>query len=366
VTSVLHVIGNLETGGAETQLAMYLRHTRIADQAVLALEPGHSRAVGIPDDVSVDVAMSPRGPNPRTVSALVERFSALPSDAVVCCWDFRPFVLGAAAARLSRRRTVANVRNMGYFYGSVHRAAEWVSLRLADVVVTNSLASARRIAMVARHAECVRIPNGVESCRASDGQETRAAVRSRLGLTDSDVVFVNVGRFDPIKGQAILAEAFGACAASFSGAHLLIVGRGVTGAAAQLRTGPAAARVHLVEDSHDVSAYLLAADVYALPSLSEGMPNALMEGLACGLPAVATDVPGVEDLVEAGVPLRVVSAGDVEGLADEMRRMLEDRGSLRAIGRASANVLASEFSVEAMSAAYDRLFSDMGADVGLR
>lgn len=355
MTSVAHVINSLETGGAEMQLAMYLRHTRIVGQQILRLEPGRSDAVRVPEGTATELVVPSRSSDLSTVYRLARVIRRLEPSAVVCCWDFRPFVLGAAAGRLSGRRTVANVRNVGIFYTPVHRAAERVALRLAKIVVTNSLASQRRIRSVTHHAECLRIPNGIE-LHESDRSEVRSRVRGDLGCTGEDLVFVSVGGLDPVKGQEILLDAFSSCS-PLDRMTLVLVGRGVSTLDCRVAALGLESRVRLVEDTDRVHEYLLAADVYVMASLSEGMSNALMEALASGLPAIVTDVAGVEDLLEAGAALRVVPSGQRDALAAEMRATRCNPLPLVKSGAECARAIRETFSAARMAAAYDSLFA---------
>ncbi len=352
MTGVVHVINSLRTGGAETQLAMYLRNSSIRGQRIVTLEPGRTASVRIPGDVDVDVIVPRLSSDVVTLSRLTSALRATARDSVVCCWDFRPFVLGSAAGKLARRRTVANVRNMGFFYNAKHRLAERVAFRLVDVVVTNSLASERRIAAVSPRARTRRVPNGVEACTPTAAEPGAAPVAPSSRLT-----LVCVGRLDPIKGQTVLLDAFERCA-DLSDLELVFVGRGVSG----LRDdgpSPALRRVRFIEDTDNVLLHLCESDLYVMPSLSEGMPNALMEALACGLPAIATDVPGVEDLLAAGAPIRVVPPGDAAALEAALRAADADRASLAAEGRRAADAMTASFSPETMAAAYDDLFAGL-------
>jgi len=81
-----------------------------------------------------------------------------------------------------------------------------------------------------------------------------------------------------------------------------------------LRDGIAPARIHWISNFVDFNT-LSRAHIFVLPSLQEGMSNALLEAMACGLPPVATRIGGVEDIVTDGVNGILVKPGDASGLA---------------------------------------------------
>jgi glycosyltransferase involved in cell wall biosynthesis len=77
------------------------------------------------------------------------------------------------------------------------------------------------------------------------------------------------------------------------------------------------------------------ADVFVLPSRYEGMPNVILEAMACGLPILATRTAGNEELVEPGRNGRLFAIGDADGLAAALEEALDPNGPGTAWGRAS-------------------------------
>lgn len=171
----------------------------------------------------------------------------------------------------------------------------------------------------------------------SPGGERRAAARSALGVDDGAFVVLTVGRQDPVKGQAVLAEAFGRAAASIPGAVLLIAGR----------EGPASADLHRVIDAagdgvdirvlghrDDVPELLAAADLFAFPSFSEGIPGSVIEAMAMGVPVVGSDAPSVTDVLGGGRYGVVVPKGDVAALEGALAELAADADRRRALADA--------------------------------
>jgi glycosyltransferase involved in cell wall biosynthesis len=140
----------------------------------------------------------------------------------------------------------------------------------------------------------VWIPNGVDIERFQPvSQEQKQQLRQSLGLP-SGFLAVFTGRLDPEKNIASLAAVWPSVQQSIPNAHLLVIG---TGSQEKQIQDLACDHVHLLGKMADVVPYLQAADVFILPSSTEGLSNALLEALACGLPSIATAVGGNPELV---------------------------------------------------------------------
>ncbi len=155
------------------------------------------------------------------------------------------------------------------------------------------------------------LPNGVDTARFSPStNEEQRRHRDRLGIRFQHVI-LHVGRHVPLKGGDVLIRAFAQARGSLPiDTGLVFLGDGEQTAAwkrlaGELGIGGAVlfAPIH-DEPEH----YYQAADAFALPSLQEGMPNALLEAMACGLPCVASDTGGIRDVLSEQFPTQLVAA----------------------------------------------------------
>lgn len=162
------------------------------------------------------------------------------------------------------------------------------------------------------------------------------------------VVFV--GRLVPVKGLPVLLDAWREVAARFAGARLAIAGDGVERAALveQARALGIAERVDFLGEVADVPAVLADAAVYVQPSHQEGMPNAVLEAMASGLPIVATRVSGNEDLVNDGANGLLVPPGDARALAEALGVLMSDRERARRMGEHSRAIVEARYAVPAV------------------
>lgn len=197
------------------------------------------------------------------------------------------------------------------------------------------------------------IPVGVNLERFH--RDDRAARRQALGIADQ-FVFVFVGRVAPVKRVPQLVESFLALESQGApDARLLIIGDGEEMPAlrtlvARHRLGH---RVILAGEQADVRPYLAAADAFVLNSSSEGMPRALIEAMATGLPGLCPAVGRIPELIAGRGWL--AEPGNGASLEQLMRRVLEDPKGVEEAGRRSQGFVREQFDAQAIAARYRHL-----------
>ncbi|MRS11508.1 MAG: glycosyltransferase [Actinobacteria bacterium] len=356
---VAHVIGNLATGGAETQLATYLAASSIRNQCVMTLSGESSDSVKLPEDTEVRMLFEKQASDIRTslrLSAQTKGFD------VVCAWAFRAYVLSAGAVRPRRPPAlVANVRSMDYFYRTHHRVAEHVAFLRANAIVANTRESADRIgrARVLRPKLHV-LPNGVRLYSEAEMAFLRAQARKQAPSPPDGLRVLCVGREDPVKGHRQLLEAFALHRRTGGTAdRLTLVGRGVPILEQDVQRLGLSGCCELLEDCPDTRSLVVGSDIFVLPSLSEGMPNALLEAMALGVPCIATAVGGAVDLACRERCLELVPPSDVVELARAMGRLIRSVDERTELGAAGRVVVSREHSIGAMAQGYDELFGEL-------
>jgi teichuronic acid biosynthesis glycosyltransferase TuaC len=167
--------------------------------------------------------------------------------------------------------------------------------------------------------------------------ENKARVRGQLGWANESIVGVYVGGLVEVKGMKELAAAAEPLLNKYERFQLVCVGDGlardrlVTLASRVGREGAVVLPGRVVPE--DVPSFLQAADFLVLPSYSEGMPQAALEAMNCGLPVVATRVGGVPEAVIDGQTGLLVEAQNVAQLRDAMERMIADEAFRFAAGQ---------------------------------
>jgi glycosyltransferase involved in cell wall biosynthesis len=146
---------------------------------------------------------------------------------------------------------------------------------------------------------------------------------------------LGVARHEHKKGLDVLIRAMPAVLGQTPSARFVIAGREgtTTGLLTRLvRELGIEAKVLLLGHRADVPDLLCAADIFVLPSRSEGSPGALLEAMALGVPIVATDIPPVWELVGRNHLVRLLDPGDHEGMAEAISALLADPSASREMG----------------------------------
>jgi glycosyltransferase involved in cell wall biosynthesis len=181
------------------------------------------------------------------------------------------------------------------------------------------------------------------------GADRRARVRSTLGLDSSALVVITVGRQEYQKGQRYLLEAVPGLADRFPNVEIMIVGRQghASSELASLVTSlDIEDRVRFLGHRDDVPDLLAASDVFAFPSVYEGLGGANIEAMALGLPLVASDIAALREVVEVGGNGILVPPADPAALENALGDLLADPDLRRAYGVRSEEIFASSFDAE--------------------
>jgi glycosyltransferase involved in cell wall biosynthesis len=240
-----------------------------------------------------------------------------------------------------------------------NRIDRWVLPR-ADAVVTPCLAFAHELA--SRSVRPERIFT-VHNALAPSASIDRKTARKTLDLERATSVVVAVGRLSHEKGHDVLIDA---CARLDARADLTVViaGSGPERNALELRARRAGIRLRLDGFRPDVSLYYAAADVFVLPSRSEGSPNALLEAMSHGCAIVATRAGGIPEIVRHQETASLVAVDDVDALRSAIGDLLASPHRRSAMGAAAKRAVA-RFTPAGRTAAildvYDRILQDPAA-----
>jgi glycosyltransferase involved in cell wall biosynthesis len=191
----------------------------------------------------------------------------------------------------------------------------------------------------------------------------RAAIHAELGIAPGALVIGSVGRLVPVKNYGLLLRAFAQAGLARRGAHVLLVGEGPERAPldALARELGIEANVRLAGHRDDVQRLLPAFDVFVLPSVSEGMSNTLLEAMAAGVPAVASEVGGNGEIVRDGIEGILFPSADQEALQAALGRLVDDAATRRAMGAAARERAQSAFDLKVMVGRYERLYERVAA-----
>lgn len=256
---------------------------------------------------------------------------------------------GRIAARLTGAasiHTFHGIHPAGYGrpYLRLERAlARW---SFAVVHVSESQAAEARALGLAPAGRTRVIVNGIDAAFVRAAAARAPISRATLALRPDALVLATVARFDPVKRLEVLVRALPLLVARVREAQLLIVGDGPEREALHALARRLAPGDHVVFAGAipDAARVLPLVDLYVTASRREGLPLAVLEAMACGLPVLATEAPGHVDAVEPEVTGRLVPLDDAPGLAAAAALLLRDPALRARMGRAGRERVEQRFS----------------------
>lgn len=224
------------------------------------------------------------------------------------------------------------------------------------------------------------IPNGVDPERFRPvKQGERRAIRRELGLPEELTLILFIGFFSHEKCPDLLFDAWARMQAEeFPSTGLVFVGATRSryyevdpGLVQKIQTEAqrlgVEKQVIFIETTREIEKYYRAADVFVLPSSREGLPNALLEAMATGLPCIVSRLPGVTDaLIDHGVNGHLVPTGDVAALEEALRFLLEDPARAQELGRRARATVEERCSIIRTAANYFEVYQRLIAGPGQR
>jgi len=294
----------------------------------------------------------------RELKALIDR----EHYALIHCNTPVGGMLGRLCARSARKqgtKVVYTAHGFHFFDGAplknwlLFYPAERFLSRFTDLLITiNREDDARAQRFHARRAVMVN-GVGVDLSRF-EAPVDRQAVRSALGVAPDAPALICVGEHSQRKNHETVLRA----AALINDAQVLFCGVGekqpeLEALARELGMG---SRVHFLGFRRDVAQLLAASDVFVFPSWQEGLPVSQMEAMAAGLPCVVSDVRGNADLVQTGEGGFLRRPDDYEGMAADIRRLLDDAALRRQMGERNRRVI-QNYSLEHVLAQMAALYT---------
>ncbi len=277
---------------------------------------------------------------------------------VIHSHEFAMAVYGTVVARrLGVRHVVTHHANMWMTDKLRRRIALRWAIRNADATVAVSEDYRQHlIRTLGPTAErVITILNGIPE-RIGDA----APVRQEFAIADDAVVVLAAGQLSERKGHAVLIRAVQRIRAEGCTRPLrvLIAGEGPDEAKlrALITECGVAESVQLIGTRLDIPNLLAASHILAMPSIWEGLPLAVLEGMLAGCAVIGSRISGIPEAVRDGVDGLLTPAGDVPALAGALRRLLEDRPLRERMGAAARDRAQAEFHIARMMDKYERLY----------
>jgi glycosyltransferase involved in cell wall biosynthesis len=371
---VLLVIDDLRRAGAQRVIAQEARalHPQyvVFQVASLAHHPEPSfvqelRAAG----VTIEYVPGAGLRDLHRVSAVARMIDRFQPDLVHTHLSYAN-ILGTLGSRQAHRPVVASLHNVDsnqQRWATPKRLLEGMVLsrwaaRIVVVSASAGPATARRFGVPIDRS--VVLPNAVD--RASvvlPADYDRARARSTLGVSRNERLLCTVGRLERSKGHRFLLQALAELRSRQREpiVRLVLVGAGpeesaLRRLAARLNVTDC---VTLLGVRDDVAELVAASDLFVLPSLNEGLSQALLEAMALGIPIVATNVGGTSDVVESGRTGWLVPPAQPVALADAIQQAVENSVMATACADAARALPAQKFNLQLHVARLQALYADV-------
>lgn len=215
-----------------------------------------------------------------------------------------------------------------------------------------------------RPEKLIVIPNGIDAdgfTRRTDASDELAAFRRSLGIASGKPVITTVARLHPQKGHRYLIQAALEVTIRLPEVLFLLVGDGAErdNILGKIKDSELEANFMLTGVRADIPAILSVTDIFVMPSLYEGMPNAILEAMAAEVPVVATGVGGVPEIVAHTETGLLVPSANSEALAEAIVIIEGDNKLARSMGEKGRRRVVTHFSKEVMCARYEKLLSSV-------
>ncbi len=348
-------------GGAERLLIQTAEELRRRGHRVLPVGPAHGcgwlaaqlEAVGF--ETATFALRS--AIDPRCVTRLVRLLRDRHID-VVHSHEFTMAVYGAAATSYLRVPHIVTMHGGGRFKQRWRRRAalRWAIRNSAAVVAVSGATQRDLVQSLGVDDDAITlIANGIQPL---EGEPTR--VRRELQIQADELLILAVGNLYPVKGHRVLLDALSRLSrdAASQQWRLAIAGRGEEEESLRTlaRESGIGDRVHLLGAREDIGDVLSAADVFVMPSLSEGLPLALLEAMFASKPIIASAIGGIPEVVGDGSEALLTPPGESRALASALRTLLAEPQTRTRLGVAARQRADAMFSLDALVDAYESLY----------
>src|SRR3972149_8851754 len=201
------------------------------------------------------------------------------------------------------------------------------------------------------------IPNGIDVERFNPEKNT-TDIRKEFSLEDDDIVIGFIGRIVPAKGLEYLLNALPYLKEEFKSIKLLIVGEGslVEELKERAKKNNIFDNILFIGRRRDIPEILASINIFVMPSIAEGLPNALLEAMAMGKPIVTTEVGGIPEIVKNGFNGLLVPPRDTLSLSKAIKRFLGNDRLAAKLGQAARDLVHDNLSIKAIAQKWQSLY----------
>ena len=367
---VLHVITDLDVGGAETFLFRLIPSLEERGfRSFVVYLAGSGKLVSKYRDCGIEVYPLDLDSGLRSVIQFLKLFFIVRSirPDIIQTWMYHSDLVGGIVARLMNIPVIWGVRQSN-LEGSVNSNRTLLVIRICALlsryvpqeIVYNSVAAEKSHTSIGYDDSKSRvIPNGIDCDKFRPGAGARQKIRSELHIPEQSLVLGHIARYDVQKDHATFVKSIIMIREKHPAAHFVLAGDGIDWSNNELVGDFDYVKdhdwLHLLGFRSDISDVLSSMDIFCSSSRGESCPNAVIEAMAMGLPCIATDVGDVGSLLgEVGV---IVDRQDPGQLADACILMLLESSDYRSsMGNEARRRVCNEFPLSGAAQSFSGLY----------
>ena len=362
---ILHVVFSLAPGGMENGIVNISNELdpKEFEIHVACLDDSGEFASRFPKQENIHCLQRSSGFSLATVSKLYRLISKLKPD-IVHSHNLGPLIYGALATGFGLRVPLLHgehgqfsdeecsptrLRQRRWLYRCC-REVHTVSHGLRDHIVSLKLGNMPITALV----------NGVDLERFQI--EDRPDIRERHNIPAEATVIGMVARLRPTKRHALLVKAFACLPPQDPPVHLVLVGDGpaMPEVKKEIEKSGCAERIHLAGFQKDPVPYYHIIDLLVIPSNREGLSNAVLESLACGVPVLCHTACGNDEVITNGKDGWIVPLDTIEQIQQQMASALSQKHRLLEMGLFGREKVKNRFPITKMLDSYKQIYRRMG------
>lgn len=207
----------------------------------------------------------------------------------------------------------------------------------------------------------ISIPNFVDQgVFHPSNKELRNQAHKDFGFSGETIVTFT-GRLVEGKGVGVLLAAWGKVVVDFKNVCLLVLGKGPfeSRLKKQCQNLRIEKNIRFLGLVNNVRKYLAMSDIFVFPSFQEGFPNSVLEAMACGLPVIATRIGGVVDVIKNEENGLLVEPGNVDQLADALKKLISDTEHASALGKNAIKTVRENYDINVIANKYIDLYAGL-------
>lgn len=371
---VMHIIGDLHTGGAETMLVKLLSgiDKERLESIVVTMRVGGSlqekiESLGIPVFCIRLSGLSNMLAGLWRLRAYLIKYR----PQLIQGWMYHGSLLASVAGMLTFNETpvVWNIRHSLHDVAKkkiltsiIIRLGAWMSFMPTKIIYNSITSSSQHHAIGYARLKTVHVPNGFNTSLFQPSAKARYKLRRQLKLNDEVTIIGLIARYHPIKDFQNFVEAAAILSAKYSNVHFVLAGRGVDAKnrelMQQIRHHYLDNRFHLLGEVSDTAEITAGFDIATSCSRGEAFSNTIGEAMSCCVPCVVTNV-GDSAMIVANTGV-VVPPRDTEKLAAGWESILElNRNEWQILGTKARERILEKYSIPAIVAQYEALYENM-------